>query len=115
MYYTQVGDSFDRHAFINEGMYAVTKSKSARFVQMHHDGSVHLRGWGAALIIAELKMYFSTKEKEYVLVNTMTDNKVVVFRGQPYDCALFIARRARAFGFNLYATDVPLEDSHEEA
>ena len=113
-YCTQVGECFDNNAFLREGMYAVRNATAARFIQVHHDGSLSPRGWNAVMIIADVKMYYSTEEEEYVLVNTKTDRQVVVFRGQSYDCALFIARRARAFGFAIYATDVPLEANDAE-
>ena len=63
-------------------------------------------------------MYYSTRAGEYVLSNTTYatgEEERVLLRGDSYDCALFIARRARAFGFQIYATDVPLEaDDAEE-
>ena len=118
--YTQVGDVFDENVFLNEGMFPVqvNKCKSARFVHILPNGEVHFRGWGGVLLLASVRMYFSTREEEYVLVvnKGLLEKETVVFRGTCYECALFIARRTRAFGFNIYATDVPmdpLEDSHE--
>ncbi len=114
MRYVLVGESLTGKALRNEGMYAVrdNASKSARFVQVKHSGKMCGCSWGAAFLLAEVTMYYSTRAGEYVLTNTTYatgDEERVLLRGDSYECALFIARRARAFGFQIYATDVPMD------
>lgn len=113
----QVGDSITSDAFKAEQMVPVRATNSnpnigsARFIKMMHDGSVVRQTWGSALILAEVGMYRSCREEDYVVTSQVYTDKspVVLARGSAYEVSLFIARRARAFGYALYATDVPLE------
>lgn len=119
----QVGDRYDYIGRCKEQAYKVFAvganrehpEEQVRFLASHK-GRLSPVKWGTACILSKVDLMYSCKLQEYVVVSAAYETDgVVLYRGDSYGAALFIARRARAFGFMLYATDVPMEVGDEDA